>query len=118
MLAGVLDERAAIVCPNETNAGSCGCYRIHMSAINEKGKEKKSETLADLWRVFSFWLGEGMGEYTERENELPFDCHFLKAMVAPRTLFISEAVHETSGGIPSVHGKPPRRRRSCLTFSA
>ena len=97
MLAGVLDDRAAIVCPNDTNAGSCSCYRIHMSAINEKGEEKSSETLADLYRRFDYWLGEGMAEYTERENELPFDCHFLKAMVAPRTLFISEAVHDIWG---------------------
>ena len=97
MLAGVLDPRAAIVCPNDTNAGSCSCYRIHMSAINEKGIEKRSETLADLESRFGFWLGEGMAEYTERENELPFDCHFLKAMVAPRTLFISEAVHDIWG---------------------
>ena len=97
MLAGALDTRATIVNPNETNAGSCSCYRIHMSALNEKGEEKKSETLADLYSRFDFWLGEGMAQYTERENELPFDCHFLKAMIAPRTLFISEAVHDIWG---------------------
>jgi len=97
MLAGVLDTRAAIVCPNDTNAGSCSCYRIHMSGINEKGEEKKSETLADLYSKFGFWLGEGMADYIDRENELPFDCHFLKAMVAPRTLFVSEAVHDIWG---------------------
>ena len=97
MLAGVLDTRAAIVCPNDSCAGSCSCYRIHMSAINENGEEKKSETLADLYSRFGFWMGEGMEAYTERENELPFDCHFLKAMVAPRTLFVSEAVHDIWG---------------------
>ena len=97
MLAGVLDMRATIVNPNDTNAGSCSCYRIHMSALNENGIEKRSETLADLYDRFGFWIGEGMGEYTERENELPFDCHFLKAMVAPRTLFISEAAHDIWG---------------------
>ena len=97
MLAGVLDERAAIVNPNNTNAGSCSCYRIHMTALNEKGEDKKSETLDDLLSRFDFWMGEGMAEYRHRENELPFDCHFLKAMVAPRTLFISEAVHDIWG---------------------
>jgi hypothetical protein len=68
-----------------------------MSGINEKGEEKKSETLADLYSKFGFWLGEGMADYIDRENELPFDCHFLKAMVAPRTLFVSEAVHDIWG---------------------
>lgn len=93
-LAGVLDERASIVNPNETNAGSCSCYRIHMSAIREDGVEKRSETLADLYKNFDFWLGEGMGAYTQREQDLPFDCHMLKAMIAPRTLFISEAASD------------------------
>jgi hypothetical protein len=97
MLAGVLDKRAAIVNPNETNAGSCSCYRIHMKAINDKGIEKKSETLADILDRFGFWFGEGMAEYADCEEKLPFDCHFLKAMVAPRTLFISEAVHDIWG---------------------
>lgn len=93
-LAGVLDERASIVNPNETNAGSCSCYRIHMSAINEGGVEKRSETLADLYKNFDFWLCEGMADYTQREQDLPFDCHMLKAMIAPRTLFVSEAVSD------------------------
>ena len=93
-LAGALDERAFLVNPNETNAGACSCYRIHMSAIREDGEERRSETLADLYKNFDFWLGEGMGEYTQREQDLPFDCHMLKAMIAPRTLFISEAVSD------------------------
>lgn len=95
-LAGALDERAAIVNPNETNAGSCSCYRIHMAALVD-GVEKRSETLADLWRNFDFWLGPQMGDYTQRENELPFDCHFLKALIAPRTLFLSEAADDLWG---------------------
>ncbi len=94
MLAGVLDERAKIVNPNETNAGSCSCYRIHTKAITEQGDEMRSETLADIWRNYGYWLGEGMEAYTARENELPFDCHFLKAMVAPRVLLIGEAASD------------------------
>lgn len=94
MLAGVLDDRAAIVNPNESNAGSCSCYRIHMKAINEAGEEKPSETLANIIRSFPFWFGNGMKDYTERENELPFDCHFLKAMIAPRTLLVGEAASD------------------------
>ena len=90
MLAGILDERAKIVCPNETNAGSCSCYRTHLFG-EYNGKQGRSETLADLYRVFPFWVGEGMQAYTDKENELPFDCHFTKAMIAPRTLFIAEA---------------------------
>ncbi len=94
MLAGVLDERAAIVNPNETNAGSCSCYRIHMKAVGENGKEKPSETLTDVIGNFPFWFGKNLGFYKDRENELPFDCHFLKAMVAPRILLVGEAASD------------------------
>ncbi len=94
MLAGVLDERAAVVNPNETCAGACSCYRLHMEAIKEDGTTGRSETLHDLWNNFGFWLGAGMSDYAEREEDLPFDAHFLKAMVAPRTLFVSEAASD------------------------
>lgn len=90
-LAGALDTRAKVVNPNETCAGACGCYRIHMKGRFEGGPEGRSETLEDLWRVFSFWMGPGFGAYDKREAELPFDTHFLKAMIAPRILFVSEA---------------------------
>lgn len=93
-LAGALDKRAAIVNPNETCAGACGCYRIHMRGVKEDGTTLRSERLRDLWKNYGFWMGEGMGDYAEREQDLPFDCHFLKAMVAPRTLLIGEAASD------------------------
>ena len=62
-----------------------------MKAITEGGNEDRSETLKDMNRVFPFWLGEGMKAYDDREEELPFDTHYIKALVAPRVLFISEA---------------------------
>ena len=89
MLAGVTDERASIVNPNETCQGLASCYRVHMTADNER-----SERLEDLMTNFPFWMGEGMLDYMGRAEELPFDAHFLKAMVAPRTLFVSEAVDD------------------------
>ena len=94
MLAGILDERIKIVNPNETNAGSCSCYRIHMKAINEDGVEKKSETLANIIDRFHFWFGPGMADYTECEDKLPFDAHFTKAMIAPRVLLVGEAASD------------------------
>lgn len=94
MLAGALDERAKIVNPNETNAGSCSCYRIHMKAITEDGDEKPGEKLSNILTNFPYWFGEGMKEYALREQDLPFDCHFLKAMIAPRYLLIGEAASD------------------------
>jgi hypothetical protein len=94
MLAGALDSRAAIVNPNETCAGACSCYRHRMSAIDENGKSGVSETLDRLVSVFPSWLGVQMKDYIDREEELPFDSHYLKAMVAPRVLFVSEAASD------------------------
>ncbi len=94
MLAGVLDERATIVAPNATCAGANGCYRIKMRAIAENGREAVSETLEDMMRVFPFWFGEGMADYVGREEDLPFDSHYFKAMVAPRILIDTEGASD------------------------
>ncbi|MBO7297287.1 MAG: hypothetical protein J6V39_08500, partial [Clostridia bacterium] len=97
-LAGVLDTRAAIVNPNDTCAGACSCYRLYVEGEymgnndpNRGIQFKKSEMLADLWRNFDFWMGPELGQYADHPEDLPFDAHSLKAMVAPRILFVSEA---------------------------
>ena len=91
LLAGVMDTRAAIVNPNDSGAGGAGCYRIHTKAVYEQGEEKRSEQLSDLVKNFPHWFGPEMNAYAEREQDLPFDEHMLKALVAPRVLFTSEA---------------------------
>ncbi len=98
LLAGVTDTRFAITNPNEACAAGTSCYRIHTTAITEYGKEKRSENLYDMWTRYGFWIGEGMEEYAEREQDLPFDSHTLKALVAPRVLFVSEAASDIWGG--------------------
>ncbi len=90
-LAGAVDTRAAVVNPNETCAGACGCYRIHMEGFCDGIPPFRSETLRDLLGPFAFWMGPAMADYADREADLPFDAHFLKALVAPRVLFVSEA---------------------------
>lgn len=94
LLAGALDERAHIVNPNGSCAGGAGCYRIHSTAITDKGEEKKSETLDDLLRQYPFWMGPQMEKYRKCEEKLPFDQHELKALVAPRILFVSNAAND------------------------
>jgi hypothetical protein len=38
-----------------------------------------------------FWFGDGFRAYRGRDGELPYDQHFLHALVAPRYLFVTEA---------------------------
>lgn len=94
LLAGVTDTRATIVNPNGSGAGGAGCYRIHSETVCEDGTEKRSEELRDLMKNFPFWFGPGMAQYVENEAEIPFDEHFLKALVAPRILLDTEALSD------------------------
>ena len=56
--------------------------------------EKRSEELHDLWRNFPYWFGPEMELYIHREEDLPFDTYFLKALVAPRYLLTTEALSD------------------------
>ena len=95
LLAGLLDQRAAIVNPNNSGAGGAGCYRVHISATKENGNAHRSETLKDLLRgSIGFWFHPDMHGYTECEEKLPFDQHYLKALVAPRILMQTEAASD------------------------
>lgn len=98
LLAGATDTRFAITNPNEACAAGASCYRIHTTAITEDGEQKRSENLYDMWTRFGYWIGEGMEKYAEREQDLPFDAHTLKALVAPRVLFVSEAASDIWSG--------------------
>ena len=91
LLAGATDQRAAIINPNEACLGGGGCYRIRMTADYPGLRTWRSETLKDIWEDSAFWLGPKMGQYIDCEELLPFDAHYLKALVAPRVLFVSEA---------------------------
>lgn len=94
LLAGIMDERAVIVNPNESGCGGCGCYRLNAEIICENGQTERNETLADMTKNFPHWLNPAMNDYIGREQDLPFDEHFSKALIAPRTLFVSEAASD------------------------
>lgn len=97
LLAGALDERAAIVNPEAPCAGG-SCYRIAMKAITEDGEERRSEELEDILKAFPDWFTPEMQNYVGRVPELPFDEHDLKALVAPRIMFDSEAKSDIWAG--------------------
>ncbi len=94
LLAGALDPRATIVNPNDSGAGGCGCYRLHLEAIDEAGEEQRNETLDDLIRQFHYWFSPELADYSGREEDLPFDQHYLKAMVSPRILLETNAASD------------------------
>lgn len=76
-LAAATDERIAFVADN--NSGCCG-FGLH------RVRGKGAETISDITRNFGFWFEKDFSKYAGRENELPFDQHFLSALIAPRGL--------------------------------
>ena len=85
LLAGALDERIALVAPNGSGCGGAGCYRF---------EGKGAETLERITAPerFSYWFHPRFRDFADRETKLPFDQHFLKALVAPRALISIDAL--------------------------
>ncbi|MBQ9796278.1 MAG: hypothetical protein IJW50_01020 [Clostridia bacterium] len=84
LLTAARDERfvgALVNC-----SGSCG------AAI---AREKLGETVAKICKTFPYWFCTHFHQYANRENEMPFDQHYLGALVAPRKLCIVTAEKDT-----------------------
>ncbi len=83
LLAGATDERIALTAPNNSGSGGAGCFRWHAEGC---------EKLEDGWRMVPYWYSPRVAEYVGHEENLPFDQHALKALVAPRALLSTEAL--------------------------
>jgi len=83
LLAGATDERIALTGPNNSGAGGAGCHRW---------RAEGAEMLEDSMRMIPYWYAPAMNEYIGREQDLPFDQHCLKALLAPRGLVSMEAL--------------------------
>ena len=84
LLAGALDERFAIVAPNGSGCGGAGCFR------DTDSTSESLEQITDPTR-FGYWFHPRLRWFAGREDRLPFDQHFLKALIAPRPLLCTEA---------------------------
>ena len=83
LLAGATDDRIALTNPNGSGTGGSGLNRL---------KSSGAEVVDDFFRSGNiFWFGSGFAEYRHRDRELPYDQHFLHALIAPRALLASEA---------------------------
>jgi hypothetical protein len=79
LLAGALDTRIWLTVPHASGAGGAGSF-----IITEDGIETL-ELITDPER-FDYWFHPKLAEFAGRVNELPFDQHFLRALVAPRAV--------------------------------
>jgi hypothetical protein len=85
LLAGATDERIALTSANNSGAGGAGSYQW---------QGQGAETLADVVQAFPHWFCPRFAGYKGKESTLPFDQHFLKALIAPRALLTTEAADD------------------------
>ncbi len=84
LFTGLMDERFRFVLSNES-----GCAG---AALN---RGKAGETVGRIGSVFPYWFAPEYRKYDGREEEMPFDQHFLLAGCAPRYVYVASAVEDT-----------------------
>jgi hypothetical protein len=88
LLAGATDERIAITNPNNSGIGGASLNRLKMEG---------SEVVNSFFRSGNiFWFGKEYAAHRHRDAELPYDNHYLHALVAPRGLLLTEAYEDHS----------------------
>jgi hypothetical protein len=92
LLAGATDDRIAITNPNGSGIGGSGLNRL---------KVHGSEVVDSFYGSGNiFWFGQGFKDYRHRDAELPYDQHFLHALVAPRCLLVTDAYEDHAANPP------------------
>ncbi|MCX8064448.1 MAG: hypothetical protein N3G21_04670 [Candidatus Hydrogenedentes bacterium] len=74
--ASANDERIPLVIPQSSGTGGCGSYWI----VGDGAETLKAITTD----VAPYWFVPRLKSFVGKENRLPFDQHFLKALIAPR----------------------------------
>jgi hypothetical protein len=131
LLAGALDERAALTVPASSGAGGAGSYRV---------QPPKSEDIAALCKRFPYWFQPHFDDFIGHVDLLPIDQHDLKILVAPRALLEtsgmadqwannegSQATHQAAAevykflGVPQkigVHWRPGKHEQNLIDWTA
>ena len=79
--AGAQDERFSLVAVNDSGCGGASLFR---GAV---GEDVASMRESGLWE----WFCENYKSYAHRQEEMPFDQHYVLACVAPRKLAVGSA---------------------------
>ena len=79
--AGAMDARYSLTISNDSDAGGIALYRGKTGERIENLAGKESR----------FWFCGNLMNYINKEEELPFDSHYLAALIAPRHLYVASA---------------------------
>lgn len=100
--AAANDERFSFCFANESGCGGASLVR---------GTPEDAEHLHQICRAFPYWFCERYSSYAGRETELPFDQHFLLALIAPRRLYAASADGDRWSG-------PDSQYRACCAAAS
>ncbi len=78
--AGAMDTRFQGVV--SVQSGCAGASLARYSA---------GERVGNITGNFPFWFAKAYAQYTDRESAMPFDQHYLLALIAPRPLYVTSA---------------------------
>lgn len=84
LLAAAFDERFA-----GAHSNNSGCSGAAIS------RDKEGETIRTICTRFPYWFCKKYASYSDRENEMPFDQHFLLGLIAPRKISVAAALEDT-----------------------
>lgn len=84
LIAGALDDRIAITAPAATGGGGVGAFRH--SGPGRGGKEG----LDLMLKKYPNWFGPALHPFWGHTDRLPFDQHWLIALIAPRAFIALE----------------------------
>lgn len=87
--AGATDQRFAAVLSNESGAGGGKQFRRGVG-----------EDINRLCTVFPHWFARNLGKYKGKDTELPFDQHFVLALIAPRPVYLATAENDKNADPP------------------
>lgn len=85
LLAGAFDERIVLTAPSHSGAGGTAPYRFLYETDG-----RPSEALHNIVGAFPYWFKADFNQFIGHVEQLPFDQHELRALVAPRPQLSTE----------------------------
>ena len=87
--AAASDSRFAMACVN--NSGCCGAKLNHVAV-------SQSETIQQDNNNNPHWFARAYRQFNGRDFVLPYDQHWIAALIAPRLLYIASASQDSGAG--------------------